>query len=42
MSKTDRYRQSTWLEFMYRRLELARDLLTSDGVINFARETQSF
>ncbi|WP_081192344.1 site-specific DNA-methyltransferase [Halomonas sp. BC1] len=33
MSKTDRYRQSTWLEFMYRRLELARDLLSSDGVI---------
>lgn len=33
MSKTDRYRQSTWLEFMYRRLEIARDLLTSDGVI---------
>jgi adenine-specific DNA-methyltransferase len=29
----DRYRHSTWLEFLFRRLELARDLLTSDGVI---------
>ena len=29
----DRYRHSTWLEFLYRRLTLARDLLTNDGVI---------
>lgn len=29
----DRYRHSTWLEFLFRRLELARDLLASDGVI---------
>ena len=29
----DRYRHSTWLEFLYRRLTLARDLLTEDGVI---------
>ncbi|TPG52315.1 hypothetical protein EAH89_18960 [Roseomonas nepalensis] len=29
----DRFRQSTWLEFLYRRMTLARDLLTEDGVI---------
>ncbi|MDW5417177.1 site-specific DNA-methyltransferase [Iodobacter sp. CM08] len=29
----DRYRHSQWLEFLYQRLCLARDLLTSDGVI---------
>ena len=29
----DRYRHSTWLEFLYRRLSLARDLLSNDGVI---------
>lgn len=29
----DRYRHSTWLEFLFRRLVLARDLLTEDGVI---------
>ena len=29
----DRWRHSQWLEFLYRRLVLARDLLTSDGVI---------
>lgn len=29
----DRYRQSLWLEFLYRRLILARDLLSEDGVI---------
>lgn len=29
----DRYRHSTWLEFLFRRLTLARDLLTPDGVI---------
>lgn len=29
----DRWRHSQWLEFLYRRLALARDLLTPDGVI---------
>lgn len=29
----DRYRHSQWLEFLYQRLSLARDLLTPDGVI---------
>ncbi|MFP5409230.1 MAG: site-specific DNA-methyltransferase [Gammaproteobacteria bacterium] len=29
----DRWRHSQWLEFLYRRLMLARDLLTPDGVI---------
>lgn len=29
----DKYRHSTWLEFLFRRLQLARDLLASDGVI---------
>jgi adenine-specific DNA-methyltransferase len=29
----DRFRHSTWLEFLYRRLTLARDLLSEDGVI---------
>lgn len=29
----DRYRQSTWLEFLYRRLVAARDLLAEDGAI---------
>ena len=29
----DRFRQSTWLEFLYRRLTLARDLLAEDGVL---------
>ncbi|PLK22542.1 hypothetical protein C0V72_14440 [Porphyrobacter sp. TH134] len=33
IDKNDRYRHSTWLEFLYRRLTLARDLLTNDGVI---------
>jgi len=32
-SANDRFQQSTWLEFLYRRFELARDLLTDDGVI---------
>ncbi|PJI55983.1 site-specific DNA-methyltransferase [Methylobacterium radiotolerans] len=32
-NKNDRYRHSTWLEFMYQRLVLARDLLTDDGVV---------
>jgi adenine-specific DNA-methyltransferase len=30
---TNRFRHSTWLEFMYQRLILARDLLADDGVI---------
>jgi adenine-specific DNA-methyltransferase len=30
---TNRYRHSTWLEFMYQRLRLAKDLLADDGVI---------
>ena len=29
----DRYRQSVWLEFLYRRLVVARDLLADDGAI---------
>jgi len=29
----DKYRHSKWLEFMYKRLTLARDLLTPDGLI---------
>jgi adenine-specific DNA-methyltransferase len=33
VSSTDKYRHSQWLEFLYRRLVLARDLLTPDGVI---------
>lgn len=33
MSADDRFRQSTWLEFLYRRLSLARDLLAEDGVL---------
>ncbi|MEQ1557790.1 MAG: site-specific DNA-methyltransferase [Methyloglobulus sp.] len=33
VNKDDRYKASMWLEFLYRRLILARDLLTSDGVI---------
>lgn len=33
IDKTDRYRQSTWLEFLHRRLTVARDLLAPDGVI---------
>lgn len=30
---TDQYRHSTWLEFMVRRLKLARELLAPDGAI---------
>jgi adenine-specific DNA-methyltransferase len=33
VDKEDRYRHSTWLEFLYRRLTLARDLLDEDGVL---------
>lgn len=29
----DKYRHSKWLEFMYQRLVLARDLMTADGLI---------
>lgn len=30
---TNQYRHSTWLEFMYQRLRLAKELLADDGVI---------
>lgn len=33
LSKEDRWRHSKWLEFMYQRMSIARDLLTPDGVI---------
>jgi adenine-specific DNA-methyltransferase len=33
VGQNDRWRHSQWLEFLYRRLEIARDLLTPDGVI---------
>lgn len=33
VDKTHRFRHSLWLEFMYRRLRLARDLLADDGAI---------
>jgi adenine-specific DNA-methyltransferase len=33
VGKNDRYRHSMWLEFLYQRLTLARDLLAPDGVI---------
>ena len=33
MDKEDRFRQSTWLEFLYRHLTLARKLLAEDGVL---------
>jgi adenine-specific DNA-methyltransferase len=33
IDRDDVYKHSKWLEFMYRRLELARDLLAEDGVI---------
>jgi adenine-specific DNA-methyltransferase len=33
VGKNDRWRHSQWLEFLYQRLTLARDLLTSDGVM---------
>jgi adenine-specific DNA-methyltransferase len=33
VGKNDRWRHSMWLEFLYQRLTLARDLLTPDGVI---------
>jgi superfamily II DNA or RNA helicase len=33
VSKDDSWRHSTWLEFMYRRLIVARDLLREDGVL---------
>jgi len=33
IDKDDAYRHSKWLEFMYRRLELAKELLTENGVI---------
>ena len=33
VGEKDRWRHSQWLEFLYQRLVLARDLLTRDGVI---------
>lgn len=33
VNKDDRWRHSKWLEFMYQRMTIARDLLTPDGVI---------
>ncbi|MGS4887056.1 site-specific DNA-methyltransferase [Roseibium sp. MB-4] len=33
MDAEDRFHQSTWLEFLYRRFTLARDLLAEDGVM---------
>lgn len=33
VGERDRWRHSQWLEFLHRRLTLARDLLTPDGVI---------
>lgn len=33
VGKSDRWRHSQWLEFLYRRLMLARDLLAPDGAI---------
>ncbi len=33
VDKDDAYRHSKWLEFMYRRLEIAKELLTEDGLI---------
>ncbi|MCW4473683.1 site-specific DNA-methyltransferase [Xanthomonas sp. H13-6] len=33
IDKTHRFRHSLWLEFMYRRLQLAKELLADDGVI---------
>jgi len=33
IDREDSYRHSKWLEFMYRRLELARELLAEDGSI---------
>ncbi|BBL74443.1 site-specific DNA-methyltransferase [Methylomagnum ishizawai] len=33
IDKEDTYRHSKWLEFLFRRLELARELLSEDGVI---------
>ncbi len=33
IDKEDAWRHSTWLEFLYQRLMIARDLLASDGVL---------
>jgi adenine-specific DNA-methyltransferase len=41
VDKEDRYRQSKWLEFMYRRLSIARDLLRQDGVIMISIDDQN-
>ena len=33
VARDDRYRHSTWLEWLYRRLTIARDLLSEDGLM---------
>ncbi|AWU95607.1 site-specific DNA-methyltransferase (plasmid) [Azospirillum ramasamyi] len=33
VKKDDRFRHSTWLEFMFRRLEIAKNLLAPDGAL---------
>lgn len=33
VDKNDSWRHSTWIEFLYQRLVIARDLLTEDGVL---------
>jgi len=42
VDKEDSYRHSKWLEFMYRRLQLARDLLAEDGVIFVSIDDNEF
>jgi adenine-specific DNA-methyltransferase len=42
VDKDDTYRHSKWLEFMYRRLELARELLAEDGVIFVSIDDNEF
>lgn len=41
VDKTHRFRHSLWLEFMYRRLVLAKELLADDGVISSVLMTTS-
>lgn len=42
IDKNDSYRHSTWLEFMYRRLNLAKDLLREDGVFFVSIDDNEF
>ncbi|MDP3496184.1 MAG: site-specific DNA-methyltransferase [Candidatus Nitrotoga sp.] len=42
VDKDDAYRHSKWLEFMYRRLTLAKDLLAEDGVIFISIDDNEF